>query len=180
MIEASKVKRLPDAIFNNKEMIDEAFCLGCINAKVVFTNTLALARWTRLQCQYGCSHYGKCLTCPPFSPTLDEMSFILMDYRQALMVQTNEGNQVLEVVVALEEGLKRKGFRKAFGLTAMPCDLCEVCTIDTVCQNPDKARPTIQACGIDVAQTVFNNGWDLGQKKPNCSGEYSVGLVLIH
>jgi predicted metal-binding protein len=81
--------------------------------------------------------------------------------------------------VQLEKLLKKKGFNKAFALSAQPCELCDPCTIATSCQFPEKARPTLQACGIDVNETINNNGWDdLGQQTP-CTPNHSIGMVLM-
>ena len=74
---------------------------------------------------------------------------------------------------------KKKGFYKAFALGAKTCDLCDPCTVSTYCQHPEKARPTLQACGIDVATTVDKNGWaDLAPNKP-CSESHAIGMVLL-
>ena len=81
---------------------------------------------------------------------------------------------------AVEKRLKDKGFSKAFGLSAKPCDLCDPCTIATNCQFPEKARPTLQACGIDVNETISSNGWDdLGKQSP-CSPTHAIGMVLMY
>jgi len=173
------VKALPGNICSNQELIQEAIGLGCTKAKVILTKTISMAHWMKLQCQYGCSHYGSLLTCPPYTPNADEMADILPEYDKALLINASPETNVGEIVVHLENYLKEKGFSKAFALSAQPCNLCIPCTIDTNCQHPDKARPTLQACGIDVNETVHNNGWDdLGQQTP-CTPTHAIGLVLL-
>ena len=48
------------------EMAIEA---GASGAKLVPADEVYCAEWVRLRCQYGCGGYGRCLTCPPYSPT---------------------------------------------------------------------------------------------------------------
>ena len=176
---SENIKSLPQNIRSNQELIQEAIGLGCTKAKVILTKTISMAHWMKLQCQYGCSHYGSLLTCPPFAPDTEEMSEVLSDYEKALLINASPETNVREIVVQLESLLKEKGFSKAFALAATPCDLCDPCTISTCCQYPEKARPTLQACGIDVNETVHNNGWgDLGKQTP-CTPTHAIGLVLI-
>ena len=173
------VKSLPENICLNQELIQEAINLGCTKAKVILTKTISLSNWMNLQCQFGCSHYGSLLTCPPYTPNAEEMAEILPEYEKALLINASPETNVREIVVHLEKYLKRKGFYKAFALCAQPCDLCSPCTIETKCQYPEKARPTLQACGIDVNETIHNNGWDdLGQQAP-CTPTHAIGMVLL-
>jgi hypothetical protein len=47
---------------------DEARQLGALDAVVVSpSHQVFTATRVRLRCQYGCSEYGWCLTCPPHS-----------------------------------------------------------------------------------------------------------------
>lgn len=176
---SENIKALPHDIRSNQELIQEAIGLGCTKAKVILTKTISMAHWMKLQCQYGCPHYGSLLTCPPHSPDAEEMSEVLVEYDKALLVNASPETNVREIVVRLENLLKEKGFSKAFALSAKPCDLCDPCTVTTNCQFPEKARPTLQACGIDVNETVHNNGWDdLGKQTP-CTPCHAIGMVLM-
>ena len=175
-----KVREFPKGISSDKELILEAMALECVNAKVIPVKFIMLGRWMKLQCQYGCSYYGKRLTCPPFSPHPEDLSEILLDYQKALLIEAPSADRVREIVVTLEKNFKRKGLRKAFSLSALPCDLCENCTIDSVCQFPEIARPTLNACGIDVHQTVNQAGWELEPGQTTCSENYPFGMVLLY
>ncbi len=173
------IKMIPKSIRSNQELIQEALDLGCTKAKVVLTQTISMAQWVKLHCQFGCSKYGKLLTCPPCTPEAEEMAEIINEYEKALLINVCPDANVQEIVVHLENSLKQKGYFKAFALGAKPCDLCDPCTISTTCQFPEKARPTLQACGIDVKSTVDKNGWaDLAQQEP-CSDSHTIGMVLL-
>lgn len=173
------VKLIPKSIRSNQELIQEALNLGCTKAKVVLTQTISLAHWVKLHCQFGCSQYAKLLTCPPCTPDAEEMAEIIGEYEKALLINAGPNANVQDIVVSLENNFKQKGYEKAFALGARPCDLCDPCTVTTFCQHPDKARPTLQACGIDVKTTVDKNGWtDLANHKP-CSDSHTIGMVLL-
>ena len=172
--------RIPENILSNKELIEESLDFGCRKAKEISTSAISLARWVKLQCQFGCSNHAKLFTCPPFTPESDEMAEILEEYDQALLIHANGGTNVQEIVLHLETSFKKKGSQKAFALGAQPCTLCDPCTISTFCQYPEKARPTLQACGIDVKTTVSNNGWtEVIEYKP-CSNSHPIGMILLN
>ena len=174
------IKMIPESIRSNKELIEEALGFGCKKAKVISTKAISLAHWVKLQCQFGCSNHAKLFTCPPFTPESDEMGEILEEYDQALLIYAKDDTNVQEIVLHLETRFKQKGYQKAFALGAQPCNLCDPCTISTFCQYPEKARPTLQACGIDVNTTVSNNGWtEVIQHKP-CSDFHPIGIILLN
>ena len=173
------IKVIPKSILSNQGLIQEALDLGCTKAKVVLTQTISMAHWVKLHCQFGCKQYAKLLTCPPSTPYFEEMTDILGEYEKALLINVAPNANAQEIVVNLETSFKKKGYTKAFALGAQPCDLCDPCTVSTFCQYPEKARPTLQACGIDVKSTVDKNGWtDLALNKP-CSESHTIGMVLL-
>ncbi len=173
------IKRLPETTCSNQELIQQAIDLGCTKAKVISTQSISMGHWMSLQCQYGCSQYGSVLTCPPHTPNTDEMAEILAEYEKALLINASPETNVREIGIHLEKYLKDKGSNKAFALCAQPCDLCDPCTVATNCRYPEKARPTLQACGIDVNETIHKNGWhDLDQQAP-CSPTHTIGMVLL-
>ena len=178
--ELSKIKHLSADANSNRSLINSALELGCIEAKVTMTRSIVLGNWIKLKCQYGCSQYGRMLTCPPFAPGPEEMSGILMDYKNCLLIQVESGRNVLDIVLHLENLSKEKGYRKAFGISSGPCEICEECTLDTGCKYPEKARPSLQACGIDIVQTLDNFGWNFSITHEPCSKEFPIGMVLLN
>lgn len=66
---------------------DEARQAGALDAVVVSPQRQVFtATWVRLRCQYGCSEYGQCLTCPPYSPTPETTRRMLDEYRSAILL----------------------------------------------------------------------------------------------
>ena len=148
----------------------KSMSIGITKAKVVDTKTIVVANWVRLKCQYGCSGYGKRLTCPPFSPMPEYTKRMLSEYSKALLMQITGirlgkehrmSRKLKNIVAALEREIFLDGFYKAFGLASGPCRFCRTCNTRKECIHTEQARPAMEACGIDVYQTVRNNGFEL-------------------
>ncbi|MCK4231752.1 DUF2284 domain-containing protein [candidate division WOR-3 bacterium] len=147
------------------------------DAKIIPADTIVVAQWVREKCQFGCGGYGKNLTCPTHSPTPEETKSVIGSYRYALLIHGDENTPINKIVVRLERRMFLNGYEKAFGMGAGPCFLCEECT--EPCKYPDEARPSMEACGIDVFSTVKAHGFPIEVlKDQNCKPNY-YGLVLI-
>lgn len=85
-----------------------------------------------------------------------------------------------EIVNCVEAAAFKEGFYLAAGLIGGTCSLCEECVGqqgDRRCKHPFRARPSMEAMGIDVLATCDNAGLKL-----RLSSEEKVrwtGLVLI-
>jgi len=88
--------------------------------------------------------------------------------------------KLLEIVEAVESAAFKKGMRFAAGLVGGSCVLCEQCVDDKssqVCRHPFRARPPMEAVGIDVVKTAQNAGLPI-----HLSSSKNVvwtGLVLL-
>lgn len=162
--------------------------LGVDDAKLIHPKTVIVADWVRLKCQFGCDEYGQRLTCPPYSPAPETTRQLLSHYEQALLLRLDRPGggmeekkrlRMEEVVADLEREIFLAGHERAFGMSAGPCTLCETCDISAPCLLPSKARPSVEACGIDVYTTVRKAGWNI-EVAQTCESSYSVfGLILI-
>jgi predicted metal-binding protein len=88
--------------------------------------------------------------------------------------------KLLEIVEAVESAAFKKGMRFATGLVGGSCVLCERCVDDKssdACRHPFRARPPMEAVGIDVVKTAQNAGLPIHLS----SSENVVwtGLVLL-
>ena len=158
----------------------KAVDLGAHDAKIISTDTIVTAPWVRMKCQYGCSGYSQCLTCPPYSPTPQETGKMVKTYRSAVLIHGNDHTDVTKIAATLEREAFLDGYYKTFAMGSGPCSLCSDCNMENEeCLHPDEARPSMEACGIDVYQTVRNNGFPIEVvKNENCKQNY-YGLVLL-
>jgi predicted metal-binding protein len=157
--------------------IKRAKAMGAKEAKVIPVKSIVVAEWVRLKCKFGCDGYGRSLTCPPESPTPEETRRVLGFYRSALLVHGSHYTDIHSMIPILEREIFLDGHFKAFGMGAGPCNLCKSCA--KLCRHPEKTRPAMEACGIDVYATVRNNGYPIDVlKTQQCNGNY-YGIVLI-
>ena len=140
-----------------------ALQLGAKDAKIIDVKTVKTAAWVRYKCQYGCDGFGECLTCPPNSSTPKETQEILNDYKKAILLHNEKGakKDISDVAVALEKEAFFAGYYKALAMGAGPCRLCASCNVKGPCRHAYKARPSMEACGIDVYQTARSNGFSI-------------------
>lgn len=167
---------------------EKARRLGVSRAEIIDTRNVVVENWVMLKCQYGCGGYGECLTCPPYSPTPEYMKKMIGEYSKGLLMQienispTNRprlSSALRRIVVDLEREIFLDGYYKAFGLAAGPCRFCKTCDTKSHCKYPSMARPSMEACGIDVYQTARNCGFELEVVKTEDSPYAHVGLILI-
>jgi len=152
----------------------------------------------RLKCQVPlCDSFHKNLMCPPFVLPVDEFRQALACYEEAILLQTeglidimNDGKpggdvfapagRLHDLVNLGEREAFRSGFRFAAGLIGGCCRLCEVCVaIDNsrICRFPFRARPSMEAMGIDVVATLEQAG--LALAFPVRDRVTWTGLILL-
>ena len=152
---------------NLEDYCQKAVENGATHALVTQPKLIITAPWVRLKCMYGCPFRGKYHCCPPYTPTPEQTRQIIDSYNRAILFHLEwtksrqRGSVILNYfhnVVALEGELFRAGFYKAFAMLAGPCTLCGKagCAVltDEPCRQPGKARPCMEALGIDVFQTA--------------------------
>ena len=152
---------------------------GALEARVIDTATVVVAPWVRWKCRYGCPGYGRSLTCPPFTPRPEETEAVLRCYRTGILFLAEASWLVRYLAGHLEHLAFKAGSYRAFGLGAGPCGLCAECNLDGPCRRPGEARPSMEACGIDVFQTVRNNGLPLTPAREPGEPCPRVGLLLV-
>lgn len=136
--------------------------MGALDAVVILpSRQVFTAAWVRLRCQYGCSEYGQCLTCPPYSPTPETTRKVLDEYQWAILLHGDNWQSVREIARSLERKVFLAGYYKAMAFISGPCWLCKTCAVAkqkggaiAACKHPDKARPAMEAAGIDVFATA--------------------------
>lgn len=85
-----------------------------------------------------------------------------------------------DLVDEVEASAFKKGFRFAAGLIGGECSLCDECTAllrNHQCIHPFRARPSMEAVGIDVVKTCENAG--LSVHLSSADKVKWTGLVLI-
>ncbi|MEW5767826.1 MAG: DUF2284 domain-containing protein [bacterium] len=162
-----------------EEFVQLALKLGAEQAKIISPQSVVTAQWVRWKCQYGCEYFNRCLTCPPFSPTPSQTREMLAPYQQGILFSSSQSFTVRYLAGALEREVFLAGYYATFALGAGPCHLCEECDPNKPCLHPYQARPSMEACGIDVFATVRNNGLALEVLRETKEPGKYFGLLLL-
>ena len=143
--------------------------LGADAATVIDTGKIVTAEWVRMKCLYGCDDNGSYRTCPPNSPEPAATRRLVDGFRRAILLKGGPhrgrensdpmSRKLNDAALKLEGELFLAGFFKAWTMGAGPCDYCGTCELDGPCVAPERARPSMEGCGIDVFTTVRNAGW---------------------
>ena len=181
-----------------KKVIDTLKKKGASEVRVIKAADVVVDERVRLKCQIPiCDSYGKNLMCPPYLPSVMDFRDALARYDRALLVQLSvplhkktkgktkavfDPARVLHELINLGERLCfEAGFRFATGLIGGCCRLCEVCIVmepEGHCRHPFRARPSMEAMGIDVIGTLENAGLPL-LRFPVQEKVVWTGLILL-
>lgn len=125
-----------------------------------------------------CGKYGTCWTCPPGVGELGDLERKIKSYPKAAVFSCKyaledcfdfegmiAGQQAAKrVLLEITDTLRAKG-ETFLALGCEGCGLCESCTYpDAPCRFPEKAMPSVEACGIHVVELAkscginYNNG----------------------
>jgi predicted metal-binding protein len=158
--------------------IHKACELGAAEAKIINTDSIVTGAWVRMKCQFGCPGYNQSRCCPPNTPTPEQTRMVIDGYTHALLIHFHGKMSKTNIVSELEREIFLNGFYKALGFGAGPCRLCEKCS-PKGCIHPEKARPSMEACGIDVYATVRANGYPINVLTDRSAERNYYGLILI-
>jgi len=161
-----------------KSLVKRIIDLGAVEAKVIKASSVVTAGWVRLKCQYGCGGYGSSLCCPPKTPTPEQTRKVIDGYETALLAHFGMNGSATKAMVTLERETFLQGHYRAFAFGAGPCMLCKSCPEDG-CKHPDQARPSMEACGIDVFATARGNGYPIQVVQDEGSEQNYYGLLLV-
>jgi predicted metal-binding protein len=167
----------------------EVYCqevleMGVDGAKVIDPRSVVTAEWVRMKCQFGCPGFGRSLCCPPHTPTPDITRKVVHSYQKAILLHRKlpKGEKTKpfnEAIVNLEIKIFLDGYYKAWSMGSGPCRLCKECDLTTACEHGFEARPSMEACGIDVFKTARDNGFPIEVVKTH-EGERNIfGLILV-
>lgn len=153
---------------------------GADSAVVLETSAVVQNRACLDMCsQNACGAFGNCWMCPPDAGDIETLMGLVRSYRYAVVFQiVRELEDCFDIETMGKAGaelnlLARRIRREASAflpellvLGAGGCRVCKPCakTQNLPCRNPKEALLSLEACGVDVYQTVkdtalkYNNG----------------------
>ncbi len=167
-------------VCRSEMLVSQAIRSGFSHARVIDTGDIVIEPWVRLKCRFGCARYGNSLNCPPLSFDEEQMRSVISGYRYGLLVQGAPPSGLFhERLLALERFFFLQGYYEALAFGAGPCPVCSSCPEDGRCRFPQKARPSLEACGVDVYETARRAGLSLNPVLHRQGYVKYVGLVLF-
>ncbi|WDP90659.1 MAG: DUF2284 domain-containing protein [Desulfobacter sp.] len=187
ILDLARTKGVSDALFISPDIIpvDDKFAAFCREP--------------------GCTGYGLSMSCPPHAKGPDWFREQIKTYSRALVFKFDVPTTALlgierldllglihETAALLEETAKAKGYKRAKGFAGGSCKEvfcadhpnCRVLHGNGDCRNPDRARQSMSAVGINFLKLSKAVGWKMKiitsgtdpEKKPM---GMVAGLVLI-
>jgi predicted metal-binding protein len=84
-----------------------------------------------------------------------------------------------QTLVKLEIKIFLDGYYKAWSMGSGPCRLCKECDLTAPCEHGLQARPSMEACGIDVFKTARDNGFPIEVVRTHEEERNIFGLILV-
>lgn len=120
--------------------------------------SIHVPQWVTFKCRFGCDGFGRA-QCPPNCIPPEKTRTLLKDYQKCLLLQGVPPTADFQKMTLRAEGIAFKsGYYRAFSLWAGPCSICKNCGGYGNCTHPKNARPSMEASGIDVFETVRRAG----------------------
>lgn len=179
-----KLKRLKDYI-NNKEIY---------LMKEISPKELLISKEVRDTCMKNkCGQYNNNFMCPPYVGTIEDFEDKVKQYIKGFLVLVKDkiydplehevfyvsADKLHEIMLAIESYGKKLGFDQSFAFIGGHCRLCKTCAVrlgKEKCIEPERARPSLEAVGVDVIGTCSQVGIHIEFKKDEVTW---VGCLLI-
>lgn len=180
-------------------------------AQVIPADWVKIDERVRLKCSIPlCPNYDKCLFCPPHTPSTEFMRKALSRYHHALLfalevlpvdhfsVRSTQRHaaadwtkKCFEITGGIETLAFGSGYYLAMGFGQGSCrrSLCgqDKCLVleGGSCPYPLKARPSMEAVGMDVYGLVTRVGWEIypiyrSVNPAEVPRALSVGIVFVY
>ena len=143
-----------------QELVSQAMEMGAVSCVPFDISQICFDSRVLLKCMFGCSDWGKGLTCPSrdHSPSMAEYKEMFSRYQWGIIIGGHDKHTTQRISLVLEGKAFADGYYFAFSLS--DCGLCKECAGYTggECRNIKKARPAFHSVGIDVFKTVRQFG----------------------
>jgi len=188
--------------------VQKAIEFGASDAKIIPAEWVVIDERAWLKCYIPvCGAYGRCKYCPPHTPEPEVMRKALSKFEWAVLVKhdvtpiedftkppgwtkehAKHHRKIFEVVGKLESLAYNDGYYLSMGFAAGSClhTLCDGVDCQMlssgVCRHRHKARPSMEAVGIDVFNLATKVGWDIYPCYVSASipNAMSIGILFVY
>ncbi|WP_373481788.1 DUF2284 domain-containing protein [Acetobacterium sp.] len=153
--------------------------IGFDDVLEITTDSVVVTEFAKNKCAFGCSS-ANLKHCQANEIPFEETSRLLSSYSRAFLIKGTPGTGEFQRKILEAERLAfTGGFHKAFAFWAGPCHICPSCDLEKPCLNTKNRRPSMEGSGIDVFQTVRNNGETLKTLATKDEFIKYYGLLLL-
>ncbi|KNZ40672.1 DUF2284 domain-containing protein [Acetobacterium bakii] len=160
LIFAAKISKVLDhlAITPTLKLIHPIKELGFDDVLEISPTSVVVSDFPKNKCRFGCSSFDE-KHCEANELSLDETRALLSGYKKALLLKGEPPTGDFQRKMLQAEKIAfTTGYHKAFVFWAGPCTICPKCDPNLPCKNTKNRRPSMEGAGIDVFETVRNNG----------------------
>jgi predicted metal-binding protein len=146
------------------QIMQDPGAFGLSEAKFIHTPQIFTAPAVRLRCQYTCSQVRQSDLVPPHTPPHDETRIIIDGYKYGLLLRREEPFGQRDIhgvwtefsrdVLEIERQSQVRGYTQAFALAIGNCLYLHHDDSLRPCDFPQKRRPTFEAIGIELRETL--------------------------
>jgi len=145
----------------------------------IATDSVVVTEFAKNKCAFGCSS-ANLKHCQANEIPFEETGRLLASYSRAFLIKGTPGTGDFQRKILEAERLAfTGGFHKAFAFWAGPCHICATCDLEKACLNTKNRRPSMEGSGIDVFETVRNNGETLKTLATKDEFIKYYGLLLL-
>ncbi len=208
------VEQVPDKQLQKdlKKYRQRALGLGATDAKIITSDMVLVDERVRTKCMIPlCHRYGSNANCPPYSIEVEQTSKLVNNYRYAIFTRLERPSaeiagseakskrsyipgfkKTYELISKIEMEAFYDGYYLAMGFACGSCKSvfcqkaeCSALVPGGVCRFPLKARPSMEAVGINAFAMAAKVGWDIYPIGSSISPSEvpsgsSLGLVFIY
>jgi predicted metal-binding protein len=184
--------------------------LGATDVAIICAHQVVIDERVRAKCMYPkCPYYGTNAHCPPHAMSLDESRTLVSRFHYALMFRVKVPGEALkvdrdpeetqqlirslksrdEIVNRIESEAFYDGHYLAVGFGGGSCkptfcrdQACQALQPGQGCRAPYRARPSMEAMGMDVFRMAASQGWEIypvGRSRCASAVGSCVGLIMI-
>ena len=181
LIFAAKSSRALDhlAITPLQKLIYPIKALGFDDVLEISPESVIVSEFPKNKCRFGCRSYDQ-KHCEANDMSLEETTKLLSGYKKAFLLKGEPPTGDFQKKLLEAEKLAFiNGYHKAFVFFAGPCSICSKCDPEIPCENTKNRRPSMEGAGIDVFETVRNNGEVLETLSTRDAIVKYYGLLLL-
>ncbi|MEA4804283.1 DUF2284 domain-containing protein [Acetobacterium wieringae] len=153
--------------------------IGFDEVMAIAPDSVVVTEFAKNKCAFGCSS-ANLKHCQANEIPLAETKRLLTTYNKAFLIKGIPGTGEFQRKMLEAERLAfTGGYHKAFAFWAGPCHICPSCDLTAPCLNTKNRRPSMEGSGIDVFETVRNNGETLKTLAAKDEFVKYYGLLLL-